>query len=142
MEAMWAFLVRSTPSIVSTPKRGNVEPSSKRMDCTEKLNTPGRPCTWELSTSVTMASTDVPLVRRGPRSVHSFILRPIQAQHQYEFAIGCGEPVGLLLGSGGIPLNVQVRGAIFLLASSLPGSSARPREVRNELAGTRSGLDH
>jgi hypothetical protein len=47
--------------------------------------------------------------RRRPNSVHGFILRPVQAQHQYEFAIGSGEPVGFLVSSRGLVLNVQVR---------------------------------
>ena len=45
----------------------------------------------------------------SPRSVHGFIFRPVQAQHEYEFAIGSGEPVGLPASSGELVLNVQVR---------------------------------
>jgi hypothetical protein len=45
--------------------------------------------------------------RRGdPRSVHGFIFRPVQAHHQDEFAIGSGEPVGLLVRSRGPIANM------------------------------------
>jgi hypothetical protein len=46
--------------------------------------------------------------RWRPCSIHGFTLGPVQAQHEYELAIGGGEPVGLLMNSGRLVLNVQV----------------------------------
>ena len=46
--------------------------------------------------------------RRGPGAIHGFILRPVQAQHQYELPVGGGQPVGLLVRSRELALDVQV----------------------------------
>ena len=78
--------------------------------CSEFLNRNGHSPARVLQDRASVETLiDTPYRRGNPGPVNGFILRPVQAQHQYEFALGSREPIGLLVSPRELVLYVQVR---------------------------------
>ena len=78
--------------------------------CSEFLNRNGHSPARVLQDRASVETLIDTTYRRGnPGPVNGFILRPVQAQHQYEFALGSREPIGLLVSPRELVLYVQVR---------------------------------